>query len=229
MMMNVQVRVFATLRKYLGEEDQGEVLAIQLPLGSTVVDLITRLGIPAIIHEECCSGYMARNATCFPQTIGLASTWDPELMHRVATAISTEARVLYNTGGFGLTLWSPVINIARELFPDIPQVVVFDTAFHHTLAPHARHYALPWSYYEELGVRRYGFHGISHRCAGPMAFDEIDILRRLARLGISAAHCPNLTSTVRSQKISPHVIGKPDTFYYRINMVLIPQRVIQPF
>ncbi|WP_319524113.1 acetate kinase [uncultured Desulfosarcina sp.] len=56
-----------------------------------------------------------------------------------------------------------VINIARELFPQIPQVVVFDTAFHHTLPPHARHYALPWSYYEELGVRRYGFHGVSHQ------------------------------------------------------------------
>ena len=37
----------------------------------------TRLQIPAIIHEECCSGYMARNATCFPQMIGLASTWEP--------------------------------------------------------------------------------------------------------------------------------------------------------
>src|SRR5262245_55930205 len=34
----------------------------------------TRLGIPAIVHEECCSGYMARNATCFPQIIGVAST-----------------------------------------------------------------------------------------------------------------------------------------------------------
>ena len=32
----------------------------------------TRLGIPALVHEECCSGYMARNATCFPQIIGIA-------------------------------------------------------------------------------------------------------------------------------------------------------------
>lgn len=56
-----------------------------------------------------------------------------------------------------------VINIARELFPHIPQVVVFDTAFHHTIPPEARHYALPWSFYEKLGVRRYGFHGISHQ------------------------------------------------------------------
>ncbi|HEX9074267.1 MAG TPA: glycoside hydrolase family 3 N-terminal domain-containing protein, partial [Anaerolineae bacterium] len=39
----------------------------------------TRLGIPAILHEECCSGYMALGATAFPQIIGLASTWSPEL------------------------------------------------------------------------------------------------------------------------------------------------------
>lgn len=45
-MPKIQVRVFATLRKYLGEEDQGEVLAIQLAPGSTVADLIARLGIP---------------------------------------------------------------------------------------------------------------------------------------------------------------------------------------
>src|SRR5262245_20340676 len=36
----------------------------------------TRLGIPAMVHEECCSGYMARGATCFPQIIGVASTWE---------------------------------------------------------------------------------------------------------------------------------------------------------
>ncbi len=46
-----------------------------------------------------------------------------------------------------------------------------------------------------------------------MAFDEIDVLRRPARVGISAAHGPNLAFTVRSQKIAPHVIGKPDPFY----------------
>jgi len=68
-----------------------------------------------------------------------------------------------------------VINIARELFPTIPQVVVFDTAFHHTIPPHARHYALPWSYYEELGVRRYGFHGISHRYVAREAARRLDL------------------------------------------------------
>jgi len=55
------------------------------------------------------------------------------------------------------------IKVARELFPQAPQVAVFDTAFHQTIPPFAYHYALPWSYYREMGVRRYGFHGTSHR------------------------------------------------------------------
>jgi acetate kinase len=50
--------------------------------------------------------------------------------------------------------------IAR--FPQVPQVAVFDTAFHHTLPPHAFHYALPHEWYRDLHVRRYGFHGTSH-------------------------------------------------------------------
>lgn len=53
------------------------------------------------------------------------------------------------------------IDVARRLFPGVPQVAVFDTAFHHALPPHVRHYALPLSLYEEFHVRRYGFHGIS--------------------------------------------------------------------
>jgi len=54
------------------------------------------------------------------------------------------------------------IEVSRKLCPSVPQVAVFDTAFHQTMPPHAYHYALPRSYYQELRVRRYGFHGISH-------------------------------------------------------------------
>lgn len=54
------------------------------------------------------------------------------------------------------------IKTARELFPALPQVAVFDTAFHQTLPPEAFRYAIPEEYYEELRVRRYGFHGTSH-------------------------------------------------------------------
>lgn len=55
------------------------------------------------------------------------------------------------------------IEVARELFADIPQVAVFDTAFHQTMPPEAYVYALPHDYYSQLKVRRYGFHGTSHR------------------------------------------------------------------
>ena len=53
------------------------------------------------------------------------------------------------------------IEVARRLFPRVPHVAVFDTAFHHTLPPHANRYALPEALYQTLGVRRYGFHGTS--------------------------------------------------------------------
>lgn len=54
------------------------------------------------------------------------------------------------------------IDATTELFPDVPQVAVFDTAFHQTLPRHAYLYALPYRFYRDWGVRRYGFHGTSH-------------------------------------------------------------------
>jgi acetate kinase len=56
------------------------------------------------------------------------------------------------------------IRAARAFFgPDIPQVAVFDTAFHHGMPQHAALYAVPYEWYENYGVRRYGFHGTSYR------------------------------------------------------------------
>lgn len=65
--------------------------------------------------------------------------------------------------------------------PDVPQVAVFDTAFHSTMPPMAYMYALPYEYYEKYGIRRYGFHGTSHkfvsqRCADFMG-ESIDKLK----------------------------------------------------
>ncbi|HSE54431.1 MAG TPA: acetate kinase, partial [Nocardioidaceae bacterium] len=54
------------------------------------------------------------------------------------------------------------MQVARRHFPDLPQVAVFDTAFHQTLPEHAYTYAVPLSWREEHRVRRYGFHGTSH-------------------------------------------------------------------
>lgn len=55
------------------------------------------------------------------------------------------------------------IRLLRQALPATAQVAVFDTAFHQSLPPRAFHYALPEHLYRELGVRRYGFHGTSHR------------------------------------------------------------------
>jgi beta-glucosidase len=69
----------------------------------------TRLGIPAVIHEECCSGYMARGATVFPQAIGVASTWQPELVQAMGDVIREQMR---SVGGHHAL--APVLDIARD-------------------------------------------------------------------------------------------------------------------
>ncbi len=55
------------------------------------------------------------------------------------------------------------VNAVKEILPDIPQVGVFDTAFHQTMPDYAYLYAIPYELYKKYGVRRYGFHGTSHR------------------------------------------------------------------
>ena len=55
------------------------------------------------------------------------------------------------------------VNAVSAILPNVPQVGVFDTAFHQTMPDYAYMYAIPYELYEEYGVRRYGFHGTSHR------------------------------------------------------------------
>ena len=69
----------------------------------------TRLGIPAIVHEEVCSGVMARESTIFPQAIGVASTWEPELNRRLADAVRAQMRATGSHQGL-----SPVLDVVRD-------------------------------------------------------------------------------------------------------------------
>ena len=55
------------------------------------------------------------------------------------------------------------IRACEQMMPGVPQVAVFDTGFHQTMPDYAYLYALPYEYYEKYGIRRYGFHGTSHR------------------------------------------------------------------
>jgi len=63
----------------------------------------------------------------------------------------------------------------KALIPDIPQVAVFDTAFHHTMPQHAFMYAIPYALYKKYGIRRYGFHGTSHRYVSNRACEILGV------------------------------------------------------
>ena len=67
------------------------------------------------------------------------------------------------------------INAARKLLPDIPHVVVFDTAFHQTMPDYAYMYPIPYKYYEKYAVRRYGFHGSSHKYVSSEAIKRYNL------------------------------------------------------
>jgi beta-glucosidase len=69
----------------------------------------TRLGIPAIMHEESLCGLAARKATIFPQSIGIASTWDPELVEKMTTIIRKQMRAVGSTQSL-----SPVLDLGRD-------------------------------------------------------------------------------------------------------------------
>lgn len=70
----------------------------------------TRLGVPAIPHEECLSGYMGPGGTTFPQMLGMANTWSPALLEAVTDAIRAELTAIGCTHAL-----SPVLDVARDL------------------------------------------------------------------------------------------------------------------
>ncbi|MDF3129823.1 acetate kinase [Kiritimatiellaeota bacterium B1221] len=81
------------------------------------------------------------------------------------------------------------IEAAREAFPGLPQVMVFDTAFHQSMPRQAYLYALPYELYEQEGIRRYGFHGTSHRYVCTEAAKRLN--RPIEELALISAHLGN--------------------------------------
>lgn len=74
------------------------------------------------------------------------------------------------------------IRAVSELMPGLPQVGVFDTAFHQTMPDYAYLYALPYEVYEQFGVRRYGFHGTSHRYVSQRVCDFLGVDMKKQRI-----------------------------------------------
>ena len=102
------------------------------------------------------------------------------------------------------------IEVARKRSPDVPQVGVFDTAFHQTIPPHSFHYALPYELYTDHHVRRYGFHGTSHYYVATMAakhlgrpLEEVNLITLHLGNGASAAAIQNGKCIDTSMGLTP--------------------------
>ncbi len=90
------------------------------------------------------------------------------------------------------------IEVSQEVFPHCPQVAVFDTAFHQTIAKDAYLYAVPYELYEKHGVRKYGFHGTSHAYVAQAAADYLET--HLDQLNLITIHLGNGASMAAIEK-----------------------------
>jgi acetate kinase len=98
----------------------------------------------------------------------------------------------------------------KSLLPNVPQAGVFDTAFHQTMEPYAFMYALPYSLYEKYKIRRYGFHGTSHRYVSARACGLLDLKKDISKIitchlgnGSSIAAVKNGKSVDTSMGMTP--------------------------
>jgi acetate kinase len=90
------------------------------------------------------------------------------------------------------------IDACAQLLPSVPQVAVFDTAFHHTLPACAYTYAVPYVLYRRYGIRRYGFHGTSHRYVAGRTAERMG--RSLEEINIVTCHLGNGCSMAAIKK-----------------------------
>lgn len=81
------------------------------------------------------------------------------------------------------------IKAFREVLPNVPAVAVFDTAFHQTMPESAFLYSLPYEYYEKFGIRKYGFHGTSHKYVTERAAELLG--RPIESLSLLSCHLGN--------------------------------------
>lgn len=163
--------------KIAGEPGQGNFPSADHAeaLARTVAVLGARLGSPlavdAVGHRVVHGGEHFRRATLVtPEVLAtIASCRDLAPLHNPANVLG--------------------IQIAQRVFPGVPHVAVFDTAFHQTLPPRAWLYATPYELYEQHAVRRYGFHGTSHEYVAGAAASALG--RPLEALQLITAHLGN--------------------------------------
>lgn len=81
------------------------------------------------------------------------------------------------------------IRAFKKLLPNVPAIAVFDTAFHQSMPPESYLYSLPYEYYEQFGIRKYGFHGTSHKYVSERAADMLG--EPLEKLRLITCHIGN--------------------------------------
>ncbi len=152
------------------------------------------LAIPNANHEQALETILQRLSQYNPQAIGhrvvhggtltKAELLTPEIIDHIRKA--TPLAPLHNPAHL------IGIEATMRLFPELPQVAVFDTAFHQTMPAHAYRYAVPKFLYTEHNVRRYGFHGTSHAYVSERGSE---LAGSLKQGGWLTAHLGNGSST----------------------------------
>jgi acetate kinase len=92
----------------------------------------------------------------------------------ISPAVKEEIKSLFSLAPLHNQVSYTCIEVAEQTFPKARQVAVFDTSFHHTLPDYAYRYAIPKSYYDDYGVRVYGFHGTSHKNVSSQAMEYMN-------------------------------------------------------
>jgi len=184
-----QIGEKASRLKYKWSNGNGEQEAIQEgPVANhdaglkLILDITLKLGIIRDLNELSGIGHRVVH--------GGEAFWKPTLLADKVVDVIREMIPL-------APLHNPAnligIEVSRKLCPSVPQVAVFDTAFHQTMPPHAYHYAIPYNYYKELRVRRYGFHGTSHGYVAKQAARHLG--KQLSACNFVTLHLGNGTST----------------------------------
>jgi acetate kinase len=154
-------------------EAKGKISQKTTPTGSEPVEYARELPVPD--HKKAMA--LVRDALTDPEAGALSAIGDiAGVGHRVvhggeryskSVVIDPEVMKSIEECAELAPLHNPPnltgIRAAREILPEAKQVAVFDTAFHQTMPPAAYLYALPYEFYEKMHIRRYGFHGTSHR------------------------------------------------------------------
>ncbi len=178
----------SSLKCQLVQTDTGEVL---------FKNLVERVGEVIPNHRAALEHVLTRLPGVQVQAVGHRVVHGGERF-RTATLLTPEAITALEDLSPLAPLHNPpalaCIHAAIELRPGLPNVAVFDTAFHATLPPHAYLYAIPYPLYTESGIRRYGFHGTSHayvarEAARLLHRDLTDLKLVTLHLGNGASAC----------------------------------------